>query len=114
MGNEKDEWAALHEYERSSSVHVDYHTNSRQRRREFIDKLKDVPCVDCRVKYPSYVMDFDHVRGEKVMDISDMIGVAVSMEKLLDEIAKCEVVCSNCHRERTHRQRLDNPSGHQA
>ena len=103
MGNEKDEWAALHEYERSSSVHVDYHTNSRQRRREFIDKLKDVPCVDCRVKYPSYVMDFDHVRGKKIVNVARMAtSTTYSFQKILDEVAKCDVVCSNCHRERTH------------
>lgn len=74
-------------------------------RRAYIDKLKSMPCTDCGVKYPPYVMDFDHVRGEKVIKISDMM--MTTMEKLKAEVAKCELVCSNCHRERTQKQRLD-------
>lgn len=60
------------------------------------------PCVDCKVAYPYYVMDFDHVRGEKVVNLARMIADGYSLEAIQDEIAKCDLVCSNCHRERTH------------
>lgn len=70
--------------------------------RAWVRQLKESnPCVDCGISYPWYVMDFDHVRGEKFMDISKMVATAVAKEKLLEEISKCEIVCSNCHRERT-------------
>jgi len=46
-------------------------------------------------------MDFDHVRGEKVLSISAMVHKGFSWESILAEIAKCDVVCSNCHRIRT-------------
>jgi hypothetical protein len=49
-------------------------------------------------------MDFDHVRGEKVAEITKIINHISSRKDLLllkEEIAKCEVVCSNCHRLRT-------------
>jgi ABC-type Zn2+ transport system substrate-binding protein/surface adhesin len=75
----------------------------RKELREVIQKIKSVPCADCHRWYPSFVMDFDHVRGKKEFTISDEISQhKPSMERLLAEIAKCDIVCSNCHRIRTH------------
>lgn len=70
--------------------------------RSIIDEKKSVPCVDCRVQYSPWVMQFDHVRGEKLFDIGNATSKVWSTSVLLDEIEKCEVVCSNCHAERTH------------
>src|SRR6478736_3300936 len=77
----------------------------RARTIEKVNALKSGPCVDCKVAYPPYVMDFDHVRGDKVVNIAKMVARS-SWQEIVDEIAKCELVCSNCHRERTHK-RLD-------
>lgn len=46
-------------------------------------------------------MDFDHVQGVKVGNVGKMVNEAVSVETLMAEIAKCEVVCANHHRIRT-------------
>jgi len=67
---------------------------------------KSKPCADCKVQYPYYVMDFDHL-GDKKFEISQRGNIS-SVKKLLDEIAKCDVVCSNCHRTRTW-QRMQCP-----
>lgn len=69
---------------------------------EYMNKVKDVPCADCHVKYMPFAMDFDHVRGTKVANLSNMKGRLFSMDKIIEEIAKCEVVCANCHRIRTY------------
>lgn len=45
-------------------------------------------------------MDFDHL-SDKTSSINKLVTNG-SMKKLLVEIAKCEIVCSNCHRSRTH------------
>jgi hypothetical protein len=59
------------------------------------------PCMDCGVQYPPYVMDFDHRPGvDKKFVMADVTKIS-SVTKLLEEIDKCDVVCSNCHRERT-------------
>lgn len=69
-----------------------------------IRQLKEsTPCLDCGRNYPYYVMDFDHVKGEKLGNISHMISGGVS-KKVREEIEKCEIVCSNCHRIRTHKR----------
>jgi hypothetical protein len=70
-------------------------------RYEELEALKSVPCADCGGRFPRVCMDFDHVRGDKVASISQMIRMSYSWDNILDEIAKCEVVCSNCHRVRT-------------
>jgi hypothetical protein len=73
-----------------------------QRHRQILRQAKDVPCADCGVRYPAWVMDFDHVRGEKKRSVGYAIGIGWSDAKLHAEIAKCDVVCANCHRQRSH------------
>jgi hypothetical protein len=68
----------------------------------WLEPLKDAPCSDCGHKFPSVAMDFDHVRGSKVQSISSM--GSWGRDKVLAEIDKCELVCANCHRVRTHSQ----------
>lgn len=70
------------------------------KRRALIDELKSEPCVDCGGKYPPYVMQFDHIGDDKFRPVSEMTNY--SLEKVLAEISKCELVCANCHAIRTH------------
>jgi hypothetical protein len=74
--------------------------------REVVAAAKAVPCSDCKRRFPAVCMDFDHVRGEKDFDVSTA-GRWTSIAVLEAEIAKCEVVCSNCHRLRTEYRRRD-------
>ena len=71
----------------------------------YVDELKRKPCTDCKNTFHPYVMDFDHVRGVKVKCISRMRGNRTEQE-ILEEVAKCDLVCSNCHRMRTLRRGL--------
>lgn len=57
-------------------------------------------CTDCGEKN-HIVLDFDHLKDKKY-NISRMIHDGFSWEAIKKEIAKCEVVCANCHRIRTH------------
>ena len=71
---------------------------------QVINTAKSVPCMDCGVSYPPYVMDFDHRDPSlKTTNVSRM--KTRSIELIQEEIAKCDVVCANCHRERTHGKR---------
>lgn len=72
-----------------------------ERRKSIIRDSKTAPCADCGVSYPSYVMDFDHVRGVKEFEIGKSRTPIKSPDKIRAEIAKCDIVCANCHRERT-------------
>jgi hypothetical protein len=70
--------------------------------RKYVAEIKNRPCMDCGIVYPWYVMDLDHVRGEKLSDVSSLVDNGASLARLKTEIVKCDVVCSNCHRIRTH------------
>lgn len=78
-----------------------YIRNHYKRRRQFVIDAKSKPCADCGVQYPYYVMEFDHVRGDKVGNVNNLRW-SKGIAKIAEEIAKCEVVCANCHRQRTH------------
>lgn len=78
-------------------------TSRRKKLRQIILDAKTSPCKDCNTSYPSYVMDFDHVRGAKSFNLGNTTAVNVAESTLRAEIAKCDVVCANCHRVRTHR-----------
>lgn len=76
-----------------------------RKRRVFMNKLKDFPCIACGQKFPSECMDFDHIvfGGKKIKNLGKMF--THSKEKILKEIKKCDLVCSNCHRIRTQKRR---------
>jgi hypothetical protein len=58
------------------------------------------PCTDCGGVFPPQVMQWDHKPGfEKLGDLADFGGH--SRQEILDEIAKCDLVCTNCHIIRT-------------
>ena len=69
-------------------------------KRRFVQNNKiGKPCADCGVKYPPHVLQYDHVTGEKVANLNKMY-LTHTMEEIVEEIAKCEIVCGNCHAHR--------------
>ena len=64
---------------------------------EIIFAANSAPCADSGRSFPPIAMDFDHVEGVKIGNISAMTG-RYNIERLREEIAKCEVVCACCHR----------------
>src|SRR5206468_4163904 len=65
-----------------------------------VNKMKARPCEDCGIQHPTHVMDFDHRDAtEKKFTVSRANSSnGVSWRALLKEVAKCDVVCANCHR----------------
>ena len=89
-----------------------YYVDKARRRSNAISKvykeriwqyLLEHPCVDCGNADPR-VLEFDHVRGEKKYNISELQYKRVSWEVVLAEIEKCEIRCANCHRIKTFEQ----------
>lgn len=75
--------------------------------RLWVAELKSKPCMDCGFQFKPWQMDFDH-RDHlmKSMEISKMIVRCMPKERIVAEVAKCDLVCANCHRDRTYQQRL--------
>ena len=73
-----------------------------KRNRQFLKEYRNAhPCVDCG-EDDWVVLEFDHVRGKKFMNVTDMSRRHFSIKKIQEEIDKCEVRCANCHRRKTH------------
>lgn len=73
----------------------------REEMRSIIRAAKARPCADCGGEWPHYVMHFHH-RDPATKDavIGHMIrapGAARAIERLREEIEKCDVLCANCH-----------------
>lgn len=83
-------------------------TATRQRRyterRDWLNGIKVLAgCKDCGLHTPPEALTFDHVRGEKKFDIGPSWNQGRAAIEA--EIAKCEVVCANCHNIRTKASR---------
>jgi 5-methylcytosine-specific restriction endonuclease McrA len=71
-----------------------------------LDSIRNLPCADCRRRFPPCAMDFDHRDpATKLYTVTQMIGRA-GTQRILDEAAKCDIVCANCHRLRTFDMRM--------
>ena len=76
----------------------------KQNREKLHDYLSAQRCMDCGIQGLA-VLEFDHRDPrEKENEISALVRAAYSWSAVLKEIAKCDVVCANCHRKRTARQ----------
>lgn len=90
-------------YSRNRQKYIDNAASRRRRisieRASFlVDYFRTHHCVDCDESDP-VVLEFDH-RGDKLFDVAKGL-CDHSWQAVLDEMAKCEVVCANCHRRRT-------------
>lgn len=75
-------------------------------RQDWLDALKmRLGCSDCGWAEWARGLDFDHVRGDKVHSVSTLIARGAPWRWVIDEMAKCELVCANCHRIRTCERR---------
>jgi len=108
--NKKDQAAASKRHYEANKTTVKKRTKKRnksqkQKNKEYVNAVKELTgCVDCGETNP-VVLDFDHVRGEKILCISDMARGAYCLKTIKEEIEKCEVRCSNCHRVATYNRR---------
>lgn len=97
------EYARQH-YQNNKASYNERNERYRQRLRLILQDAKARPCQDCGIQYPPFIMDFDHREGTHKLDHVGRF-ILYTKKMLLAEIAKCDVVCANCHRMRTHLRR---------
>ena len=86
-----------------------YHRNAehakgkvKERRRALFKWFREykttLSCKRCDENHPA-TLDFHHRNpADKVNEIAQTVADGWSKEHILKEIAKCDVLCSNCHR----------------
>ena len=95
---------------RHYAEHLDYYRKKARKRNisvtnENYEKLyaylREHPCVDCGERDIT-VLEFDHTDPtDKKNAVTELVRGAYKWETVLEEIAKCTVLCCNCHRRRT-------------
>ncbi len=95
-------YAKAHKEKRRTLAHAKKASN-----KATVDALKEAPCVDCGSVYPSFCMDFDHLRDKRGKQLSHLYKCSVLT--VLAELKKCDLVCANCHRVRTENRRTASP-----
>lgn len=114
MKNPKDkqrEYSKRH-YARNKKAIIAKKVKRQAEIREHIRLSKAGPCMDCGNSFPPFVMDYDHRDpSAKSMSLADAPKSGWSNKRLEEEIAKCDLVCANCHRIRTWKT---SPLGEQA
>ena len=97
-------------YLEKKSKMIEAQRERRDKVRLYILEYKsDKECADCKIPYPHYILHFDHLR-DKTAAISQMARDC-NLEKIKEEIEKCELVCANCHAHRTYMRSRNNPRG---
>jgi hypothetical protein len=86
-----------------------YHKNKQKAKKEIKKRKKEIKkwfnnykstlkCEQCNFNHPA-ALDFHHINPEeKDLVIAKVIGNGWSKIRILEEVSKCQVLCSNCHR----------------
>lgn len=94
------------DYTDSDRDEMIYQNAVAERKHLIADQAKLGPCMDCGASLPLCAMDLDHRDpSTKRFEISKWSQRFITPAMLRTEIAKCDLVCSNCHRLRTHKAR---------
>src|SRR5690242_15313873 len=100
---QKQKEAQRRYYERNKARVKDVARDRRNLVRKFLQEYKQSRgCMDCKIKYPYWILQFDHRPGEEKLGTLATMGTLVGLDKVKEEVEKCDVVCANCHADRTH------------
>ena len=102
--------AKLRWYYRNKFKHLAITREITHQKMEYLRKLKSSPCADCGGEFPYYVMDFDH-RDRSMKKFTIGLMLHEGWGRIREEVAKCDIVCANCHRIRTYKDRAPSSSG---
>jgi hypothetical protein len=86
----------------NAQIKVNNKLTRSKRHIQMLEFLNGKSCKDCNTA-DTRVLEFDHLpEHEKTSDIGRMLCSGWSWKRILKEIAKCDIVCANCHRIRTY------------
>ena len=95
-----------HHLNSNTKVNVSKKKKGTYESQDFLEELQEYKekrgCEECSEMYPHYVLEFDHRPEFKKIDNVYRVYKKFGKDKAWEEVAKCDVVCSNCHKIRTY------------
>lgn len=99
-----------HHLNSSSKVNVKKKRNDIYEAQDFLEELQmfkeNRGCEECGNAYPHFILEFDHRPEFKKIDNVYRVYKKFGKDKAWQEVAKCDVVCANCHKMRTWERNL--------
>ena len=94
---------------RCPKVHYAWSKKARAKKNKLVSRYKMLKgCKFCGYKKNPSALEFDHINPKtKIGEVSKMVHANFSVKKLKEEIRKCRVLCSNCHKIKTSEQQFD-------
>lgn len=102
----KEQWAAYYKNNKAKCLATSARNKKlyMERDKQYVNEYKAKHgCLDCKQHYHPAVLEFDHLEPKKnaSCSVSRLVRFGSSIKRIEEEIAKCELVCANCHRLRT-------------
>ena len=105
-GRAKAQADSKRHYERHKPDYLARNTKNKHEKRDFIRQYKEFHgCMDCGGKFPYFVLDLDHRDPSLKKYAMNRVHLVGSWDQMVEELNKCDVVCSNCHRIRSHEKK---------
>ena len=106
-------WRELHKERLAAERKEKYHTIDKDRylrRRYWLNRYKEAKgCEDCGYNLHGVAIDFDHINpATKKFNISQRLALG-TLKSLFAEMRKCRLLCANCHRIKTLKEKQFDP-----
>lgn len=94
-------------YRKNKKKHIAYVRNREKKIKNWLKDYKStLECENCGENHPA-CLDFHHINSEDKEFAIGRIKDYMSWKRLKNELAKCEVLCANCHRKKHYNQRKE-------
>lgn len=87
------EWHAKNRDARNAAQY----NRQRDLRKRFMEYKKTLSCQRCGFSHYRAIHFHHRNPSEKFMPVSQMIHHQYAWEKIMAEVAKCDILCANCH-----------------
>jgi hypothetical protein len=97
----------------SKDYHQEHSRNRRAVRREYVAAIKlEKGCEECGYNKHHAALHLDHIDpSKKLVSVSRMVSEGWSFDKIDEEVAKCRILCANCHSIHTYDSKhFNNPT----
>lgn len=91
---------------RTKQTTIDRNRRNRKKNKKWFDDYRaGLKCNRCPENHPA-TLDFHHIDSEdKTMEVTVMVAEGYGQDRIMEEISKCEVLCSNCYRKHHYEER---------
>ena len=92
-------------YEENKAKHISYVRNRDKKIKNWLKEYKSsLKCEICGENHPA-CLDFHHINPNEKSFALGRVNKFLSIKLLQSEIAKCKILCANCHRKEHYKQK---------